>query len=162
MLQFLFYVLVFWPWGMWDLSSPARDWICTPCTGKWSLNHWSAREVPALSTYLSIYLSIYVSIIYLSIIIIICLISSNPKTHEFILSPQFPQNSTRHCGEATGRKVARRKFWPPLSLPANGQIWLWGGTKTKFSSDLAVLPFSTLTTLLRSSYKHCKYMKCRT
>ena len=27
----LFYLLVFWPRGMWDLSSPTRDWPRTPC-----------------------------------------------------------------------------------------------------------------------------------
>ena len=42
----LFYVLLFWPWGMWDLSSPARDWTHTPCIGRWGLNHWTTREVP--------------------------------------------------------------------------------------------------------------------
>ena len=34
----LFYALVFWPWGMWYLSSPTGDWTCSPCIGKWSLN----------------------------------------------------------------------------------------------------------------------------
>ena len=42
----LFYVLVFWLQGMWDLSSPIRDAIHTPCIGRQSLNHWTAREVP--------------------------------------------------------------------------------------------------------------------
>ena len=42
----LFYVLFFWPRDMWDPSSPTRDWTCTPCIGKRSLNHWTAREVP--------------------------------------------------------------------------------------------------------------------
>ena len=42
----LFYVLVFWSRGMWDLSSPTRDWIGTPCIGRRSLNHWTTREVP--------------------------------------------------------------------------------------------------------------------
>ena len=32
-------VSVFWPWGMWDFSSIARDWTHTSCTGRWSLNH---------------------------------------------------------------------------------------------------------------------------
>ena len=45
----LFYVLVFWPLGMWDLSSPARDWTRITCTGRQSLNHWTAREVPTLT-----------------------------------------------------------------------------------------------------------------
>ena len=43
----LFYVLVFWPQGMWEFSCPTRDWTCTPCTGRRSLSHWIAREVPA-------------------------------------------------------------------------------------------------------------------
>ena len=51
----LFYVLVFWPWGMWDLSSPTRDQTHTPCIGKRSLNHWTAREVPALLKFLIIF-----------------------------------------------------------------------------------------------------------
>ena len=38
--------LVFWPRGMWDLSSLTRDQTCTPCIGRWSLNHWTTREVP--------------------------------------------------------------------------------------------------------------------
>jgi len=42
----LFYVLVFWPQGMWDPSSPTRDQTHTPCTG--SFNHWVAREVSCL------------------------------------------------------------------------------------------------------------------
>ena len=42
----LIFVLVFWPQDMWDLSSPTRDWTCTPCIGRRSLNHWTARDVP--------------------------------------------------------------------------------------------------------------------
>ena len=51
----LFYVLVFWPRGMWDLSSLTRDRTCTPCIERQSLNPWTAREVPAsfLLTHLS-------------------------------------------------------------------------------------------------------------
>ena len=32
--------------SMLDLSSLARDWICTPCIARWILNHWTTREVP--------------------------------------------------------------------------------------------------------------------
>lgn len=42
----LFCVLVFWPQGLWHLSSPARDRTCTPYIGRWILNHWTTREVP--------------------------------------------------------------------------------------------------------------------
>ena len=44
----LFYILVFWPQGIWDLSSLTRDRTCTPCIGRRSLNHWTAREVPTM------------------------------------------------------------------------------------------------------------------
>ena len=42
----LFYVLVFWPQGMWDLSSLPRDGTCIPCIGRQSLNDWATREAP--------------------------------------------------------------------------------------------------------------------
>ena len=42
----LFYVLFFWPRGMWDLISPTRDRTCTLCIGRQSLNRWTAREIP--------------------------------------------------------------------------------------------------------------------
>ena len=48
----LFYVLVLWPRGMWDLSSLTRDWTRTPCIGRQSPNHWTAREVPIFYIYL--------------------------------------------------------------------------------------------------------------
>ena len=40
----LFSVSISWPRGTWDLSSPTRDRTCTPCTERWSPNHWTARE----------------------------------------------------------------------------------------------------------------------
>ena len=45
---FLYYVLVFWPQGMWDLSSPTSDWTHIPCIGRQNLNHRTARS-PCLS-----------------------------------------------------------------------------------------------------------------
>ena len=41
-----FYVLFFWPRGMWNLSSVTRDRTRSPCIGRWNLNHWTTREVP--------------------------------------------------------------------------------------------------------------------
>ena len=38
----------FWPWGMWDLSSPTRDWTCTLRIGRWTINLWTAKEVPVM------------------------------------------------------------------------------------------------------------------
>ena len=40
----LFYVLVFQSQGMWDPSSPTRDQTHTPCIGRRSPNHWTARK----------------------------------------------------------------------------------------------------------------------
>ena len=41
----LFYVLGFWPQGMWDLISLTKDRTHTHCIGKRSLNHWTTRKV---------------------------------------------------------------------------------------------------------------------
>ena len=43
----LFYVLIFWLRGMWDLNPPTRDRTRTHCIGRRSPNHWTAREVPS-------------------------------------------------------------------------------------------------------------------
>ena len=51
----LFHVLVFWPWDMWDPSSPTRNRTLALCSGRCSLSQWTAREGPE-----------DVSIIYLS------------------------------------------------------------------------------------------------
>ena len=45
-LQFCMYIYIFWPQGMWNLSSPIRNWTHTLCIGRQSLNHWINREVP--------------------------------------------------------------------------------------------------------------------
>ena len=42
----LFYILVFWPQGTWDLSFLTRDRISSPCIGRQSLNHWTTSKVP--------------------------------------------------------------------------------------------------------------------
>ena len=44
----LFYVLFFWPRGIWDLSSLIRDLTHIPCIGRQSLNHWATKEVPKI------------------------------------------------------------------------------------------------------------------
>ena len=41
---FFFFLAV--PRSMWDLSSPTRDRTHTPALEVWSLNHWTAMEVP--------------------------------------------------------------------------------------------------------------------
>ena len=42
----LFYVLVFWPQDMLDLSSPTKVQTHTLSAARQSLNHWATREVP--------------------------------------------------------------------------------------------------------------------
>ena len=50
----LFYVLVFWPWGMRvGLSSLTRYWTPTLCIGRWSISHWTTREVLTHSFFIS-------------------------------------------------------------------------------------------------------------
>ena len=49
LLYYVWYVLVFWPQGMWNLSSLAGDGAHTPFTGRRCLNHWASGEVPRLS-----------------------------------------------------------------------------------------------------------------
>ena len=39
------------PHGMWDLSSLTRDQTHIPCIGRWILNHWTAREVPGMTSW---------------------------------------------------------------------------------------------------------------
>ena len=42
-------VIYFWgamPPGLWDLSSPARDWTQASAVKIWNLNHWVTRELP--------------------------------------------------------------------------------------------------------------------
>ena len=45
---FLFYILIFWPQVMWDLSFLTRDQTGTPHIGGQSLNHRTTRKVPVL------------------------------------------------------------------------------------------------------------------
>ena len=42
----LFYVLIFWPPGMWGLSSLTRNRTHIPCMGRRRLNPWTIRDIP--------------------------------------------------------------------------------------------------------------------
>ena len=42
----IFNVLGFCLQHLWDLSSSTRDRTHIPCIERWSLNHWTARQVP--------------------------------------------------------------------------------------------------------------------
>ena len=44
--SFMLVLFVFWLWGVCDLSSPSRDYTCTPCIERQRLKHWTAKEVP--------------------------------------------------------------------------------------------------------------------
>ena len=39
-------LFVFWQWGLWDLSSPTRDWTQAILVKAPSLNHWTTRKLP--------------------------------------------------------------------------------------------------------------------
>jgi len=41
----IWYFALLGAWGMWDPSSVTRDWTHTPCIGRWSLNHWTTKDV---------------------------------------------------------------------------------------------------------------------
>ena len=43
----LFYILGVWPWGMWDLSSPTRDWTHTL---HWQAKSSNVQSLPVLTT----------------------------------------------------------------------------------------------------------------
>ena len=46
--------------GMWDLSSPTRDWTYTPALEVWSLNHWTTRDVHRLTYSYALLITTYV------------------------------------------------------------------------------------------------------
>ena len=48
----LFHVLVFWPWAMWDLSSPTRDRNHTPCIGRGPPGKFLDHQGSSLKLYL--------------------------------------------------------------------------------------------------------------
>ena len=47
----VFYVLVFWPRSMLDLSSLTSDQTRTPGIGRWILNHWTVTEAQMHNSY---------------------------------------------------------------------------------------------------------------
>ena len=47
----LFFFFMIFLGGLRDLSSLSRDWTCTPCPGRWSLNHWTARKIPQMDSF---------------------------------------------------------------------------------------------------------------
>ena len=59
----VFVFVLFWPQGMWDLSSPTRNQICTLCIGRWTLDHWTSKEVPGL-TFIILFLLVNLDFVY--------------------------------------------------------------------------------------------------
>ena len=39
------------PSSMWVFSSLTRDQTCISCLGRWTINHWTTREVPELDPF---------------------------------------------------------------------------------------------------------------
>ena len=87
-ISLLFYVLIFWPHSMWDLSSPTRGWTCTSCIGRWSLNHQTTREVPISMFWLYVLLTIepFTELWYLLLILFFDFVGINTVS----LSPFLP------------------------------------------------------------------------
>ena len=50
LLLFMVFLNLFLSQGMWDLNSLTRDRTHTPCIGRQSLNHWTAKEVPLIGS----------------------------------------------------------------------------------------------------------------
>ena len=50
---FCFYALVFWPLGMWNLSSLTRDQTHISSNGRQILHHWTTWEVPKVAVLFS-------------------------------------------------------------------------------------------------------------
>ena len=51
-IEFVTILLLLFVLSFWDLSSQRHMWSllpCTPCIERWSLNHWTPREVPLAS-----------------------------------------------------------------------------------------------------------------
>ena len=44
-----FMFFFFWLQDIWYLNSPTRGQTCTPCIGRQSLNHWTAKDIPSVS-----------------------------------------------------------------------------------------------------------------
>lgn len=76
----LFYVLVFWPWGIWDLSPDTRDWSHISCIGRLSLNHCTTKGI--LRKLLFIYL--YGSIVDLNTVLVSG-IYQNDHAHIYVI-----------------------------------------------------------------------------
>ena len=75
----LFYVPVFWPRGVCDLSFPSKGQTYTLCIGRWSLNYWTSKEVPMQSFHTVL------------IILVVQLLS------HVLMDCSMPNSSVLHC-----------------------------------------------------------------
>ena len=101
---FLLYVLVFWPRGMQVLNSLIRNWICTPCIGSQSFNHWTTREVFAyILLYLLIIKKMYIFVKSLKMWACTFLI---PNTRHLITPLPSPTSTPGETGREEQRPLA--------------------------------------------------------
>ena len=142
---------VFWPCSMWDLSSPARGRNHTPFFGRWSLNHWTTKEVPKHSfkkkegPHYSVQFNLSV-------------VSDSLRPYEpqharppcLSLTPRVHLNScplSRWCHPTISSSVVPFSSCPQ-SFPAPGSfqmslLFAWGGQSIGVSLLASVLPKNT-------------------
>ena len=107
---FLFYALAFLPPCKWDLCSPTRNRTCTPYTGRWSVNHWTTREVP------------YVHMFYEDIQRTYHFLISSPKPWPVILTSM----SKYHAPSALKSSFGEKHFsFCDISIPFFLMTYFW-------------------------------------
>ena len=128
--------MVFWPWGMWDLSYPSRDWTHTPCTGSWSPNYWTVREVPTIYIFYLLFNHSVMSDL------MDCSTLGLPIPHHL---PEFAQTHVHWVGDAI--QPSHPFFSCLQSFPASGsfpvsQFFASGGQSIGVSASTSVLPMN--------------------
>ena len=128
---FFLYVLVFWSWSLRDLSSLTTDRICTPCIGRWSLNHWTAREVPG-NALVTLCISTFCGNVYYFRRQLHRILSSDLRAHSKSWFEAIVQAPDGRCRGGTGwllpiwRQVLHENWWDTQTRdwePAPWQDW---------------------------------------
>ena len=133
-LLLLFYVLVFCLQGTWDLSSPIWDQTLTPCIGRWSLHHWTTREVPQIS-FLITFSPLSISVTYWNLNT--AGTAGTPSKHAQPVShvQLFATPQPVACQAPPSIGLSQQEYWSGLPFPPPGDhhaaaasscLTLWG------------------------------------